>query len=216
MPDEVRSLLEACTSELATEVEQRRWGRGFAYFLDRWDSTNDTQRVGLARDILEFLREPYGLMRAKEGRSGALRRAVDALEQECIRVVREEPTPVFAWGVIQGRGAQQEADIQALIQQARGLEPQSGATFTFNPVVQLPRAFGEDWTGLGRLYVSDEQRLASLKMSPPAHIVGRDLRAFLVESIGAGLDRMDDRIIKKRLAWSTEPHRSLLARLAAN
>jgi len=217
VPAYLEELLTSCRAQLTTETAQRRWGRGLDYFLKRCRTIGGTARVGLARDIVDFLGESYGLARAKEGQTEQLGRTVQALEQECRRIVKEDPTPLFAWGVIRDRDPAHPTDLKSFIESARRLEPPSGATFTFNPVILVSGGLVRlDWTGLGRLYLSEDRRMASLKIAPPSDLIGAAFEAFLIRSIETGLDRTDERTIKKSLAWSSAPHRQLLAALRSN
>jgi hypothetical protein len=217
VPADLADLLLACRTELATEVGRRRWGRGLDYFLDRCRSATGTERVAIARQVRDFLTEPYGLTRTKAGKSGALGEAVEALVTECTRSVNEDPTPLFAWGTIAEVDSPQRRDIDRFIDFAQRLEPESGAAFTFNPVILVTGPLVRpDWSGLGRLYVSQDGRLASLRIAPPAHLAAAGLHSFLIDSIEAGLDRTDKRTKRDRLPWPTAPHRRLLTELRSN
>jgi hypothetical protein len=62
---------------------------------------------GVARDVLEFLNDKYGLKSGAIAGSESLRAAVQELESESQRILREDPVLAFAYGVVDGGGAPQ-------------------------------------------------------------------------------------------------------------
>jgi hypothetical protein len=101
---------------------------------------------GVARDVLDFLNGKYGLKSGAIAGSESLRAAVQELESESQRILREDPVLAFAYGVVDGGAAPQGQPVTELIRKARQLEPPTGADFTINPVFLLAGTIRKpDW-----------------------------------------------------------------------
>ena len=206
-------LLRGVSSELEGDVPQRRWGRGLIYFHERASELAGPPVSGVARDVLDFLNDKHGLKSAPTGSDG-LRAAIQRLENECQRILREDPVAAFAYGVVDGGRAPQADQVTRFIKRARGLEPPSGADFTINPVFLLAGTVTKpDWSGVhpGRLHPSS--RGMRINIAPPTNLFGEGLDAVLVEAMTDAVTRAESALKRKGIKWSTAPHRKIVDQL---
>lgn len=207
-------LLRAVLSELEGEVPQRRWGRGLIYFHEKASEVSAPARSGVALDVLDLLNGKYGLKSGANAGSDRLRGAVQELENECQRILREDRVLAFAYGVVDGGGAPQGQRVTEFIHKARQLEPPTGADFTINPVFLLAGTISKpDWTGVhgGRLFPS--KRGMRMNVAPQADLFGDGLDAFLAKAMADAVTRTEAAIKRKGLEWSTAPHHKVVDQL---
>jgi hypothetical protein len=207
-------LLQGALSELEGEVPRRRWGRGLAYFHEKASESSGPGMSVVALDVLDFLNGKYGLKSGAIAGSESLRAAVQALESESQRILREDPVLAFAYGVVDGGGAPQVQRVKEFIHKARQLELPTGADFTINPVFLLAGTISKpDWTGVhgGRLFPS--KRVMRINVAPQADLFGEGLDAFLAKAMAEAVTRAEAAIKRRGLEWSTAPHHKVVDQL---
>ena len=205
-------LLDAVKAALPDEVARRRWGRGLDYFRDRAVQEGPRRSV-LVFDILDFLNDKHGLKRAPGPRPGDLNVAVQRLDEECERIVRDEPVVAFTFGIFDGGRSLQGPQVNDFVDKLRKLDV-AGADLSINVIFKLAGAISQpDWSGVhgGRLH--PQRRGMVINAAPPAGLVGHDLERFLIGAMEEAVACAERSLKRHRLAWSTAPHRKILENL---
>lgn len=212
-PPKLIGLLDATLASLPDDDARRRWGRGLDYFRQKASETAGPRTSLIAQDIQEFLNEKHGLKHAAKTLPVALRDAVNRLKFECERIIRDEPVPAFAFGIVDGGQAAQRRQVDEFVDSLRQLEDE-GSELMINVVFQLAGTISKPaWTGVhgGRLYPA--RRGMVINAAPPESITGDELDRFLVHTMDEAVKRTEQSLKRHHLAWSTEPHRRVLWRL---
>jgi hypothetical protein len=208
-------LIQRLNDALEGEAAKRRWGRGLTYFHQQASSAKRLDiSTRIAPLVIEFLSDRYSLKRNGESQPATVHAAVEALEQECRRIVREKPVHCFTWGVILGGDSPQVDSVNEFIDSATAEEPIDGADFAISFVLQIAgRLVQADWTGVQAVRTSIERRRVFANVAPPRDIQGAELYEFLRNAMQESVEGADRSIKRKKLAWSTQPHRALIAKL---
>jgi hypothetical protein len=208
-------LLDAVLVALPDDVARRRWGRGLEYFRDQAGRVATPRRSVLVQDIVEFLDDKHGLKKAPGQRPVALELAVLRLEEECMRIFRDDPVAAFTIGTIEGGHAPQGPQVHDFAKKLREMDV-AGADFSINVIFKLAGTISKpDWSGVhgGRLHPG--RRGMVINVAPPEGALGAELDRFLVEAMEEAVVRTDRSIKRHRLDWSTLPHRTILGSLAS-
>jgi len=197
------------------EVSKRRWGRGLKYFYGRASAAGQLDISSIiAPDIIEFLSDRHGLKRDGQSQPATVRDAMEALEFECRRIVKEDPVHCFTWGMIRGGDSPQGGFVEEFIHRAKAAEPIDGADFAINLVVQIAGPmFQPDWSGVQVTRTSVERRTLLANVAPTQDMQQRELEDFLVGAMHKSVEGAERSIRRRKVAWSTEPHRAMIAML---
>jgi hypothetical protein len=202
-------LLEAAAAALPDEVARRRWGRGLDYFLER-AMREGTRRSVLVHDILDFLNDKHGLKRAPGPHPVDLNVAVQRLDHECERIVRDEPVVAFTFGIVDGGHSPQRPQVNAFVDKLRQLDV-ADADLSINVIFKLAGAIAQpDWSGVHNGRLHPERRGMVVNVAPPQGVVGDELERFLIGALEEAVTRTERSLKRHRLAWATAPHRRIL------
>lgn len=199
-------------------VGRRRWGRAIDYYSDRLSNLkHGTEAANVARDVLLMLLPgKNGLRTNAPMLSQAAVTAVARLEEECRRIVSEDPVCAFGIGLIEGGRSPQAREFHVFWHEVRDAEDDIGATFTLAPIYHLAgRFFEPEGIGVRSSRVHAAERLIMVGADVPSQLMGQELHAFLRRTLDDAVQRVELAIRKRKLPWSTDAQRQLLDRLPA-